>query len=810
MNLSTVTYLFNNALKFVFTDKKILFIKIFGLTISLAVALLIFSYVYFEKSFDTFHLNSENIYRIESKFHENGELTDQWGTSSFGYASAMKENMPGIENYTRIGMYEQKGVVNNVDKNILFRESKIAYCEPSFFDLFSFKLLKGNTKIALDGTNKVVLTNEIAKKYFGKEDPIGKQLKFRCSQREFECTVSGIIENFPNNSHIQLDFLVSYLTLPRWAHETWYLHEAYSYLKLEKGTNPKDLEDAFPKMSDRYKSNNALQNKTWGIDLTLLNKIHLTPQKLYEREIKGNEISLNSLLLIGIAILIIAIINLINITTANALKRAKEVSVRKVFGSYKKHLIIQFMMETFIVNTMAIFLCVFIILLFKNLFIAFFDSNIDLNLFLISSFWYKLTFAFVISIIISGIYPSLLLSSFNPISALKGKLSHSKTSVAIRKSLVVIQFMLTITIIIGVIGIAKQIVFMTNQHLGIDINNKLIIEYPGMIQDRDIKMANFIKEIKKYPGVDNVCISSSAPGVEAGYFIANRRIEDQMGTQTFEMIAANDQFVNTFNAEIVEGRDYIKDSKAEAFNVLINEEAAKTFGYPTIKEAVGSKILLEGQSDPYTIIGVVKNFHQQSLKKAFPSIVIFQYQQIRWIPINSISVKFGNNNIPQLTDIINSVWNKYFPENTFDTYFLDKFYAIQYRPEKKFLTILIFFAALSILVALLGLWSLAIFENSLRIKEIGVRKVNGAKTFEVLVMINKDFLKWVIISFILACPLAYYAMNKWLNNFAYRTELSWWIFALAGLFAILIAFLTITIQSWRAATRNPIESLRYE
>ncbi|BAX79757.1 ABC transporter permease [Labilibaculum antarcticum] len=810
MNLSFFAYLFKSALKFIFTDKKILFIKIFGLTISLAVSLLIFSYVYFERSFDQFHENSENIYRVESNFYEGDELTAQWGTSSFGYASAMKENMPGIENFTRIGIYEQKGVVNYVNTDILFRETKITYCESSFFELFSFKLLKGNPATALSERGKVVITEEIAEKYFGKENPVGKLLKFRCPRREFECIVSGAIQNFPNNSHIKIDFLVSYLTLPKWAQETWYLHEAYSYLQLAPGTNPNDLEAAFPKMSDKYKSKKALQNKIWGIDLKPLENIHLSPQKLYEKEDKANKTSLNSLFLIGIAILLIAIINLINITTASALKRAKEVSLRKVFGGYKKHLIAQFMMETFIVNSIAILLSLLILLGTKNMFIAFFDKNIDLNLFLLPSFWLKLLFAFIIGIIISGIYPSLLLSSFNPTSALRGKLSHSKASVSIRKSLVVIQFMLTITIIIGVIGISKQIVYMTNQELGIDINSKLVIEYPGMTEDRNTKVENFSKEIKKIPGIENVTVSSSVPGVEAGYFFANRRVEDPNGTQTYEMIASDDEFISTYNIDVIAGRDYIRDSKAEAFNILVNKQGAKTFGFQTIENAVGSKILLEGQNTPYEIIGVVKNFHQQSLKKAFPPIVIFQHQQINWIPLSSISIKFGKNNISLLTNKINSIWNKHFPESTFDSFFLDEFYAKQYRPEKKFLSILICFAILSIIVALLGLWSLAIYDNSLRIKEIGVRKVNGAKTAEVLLMINKDFLKWVIISFILACPTAYLIMNRWLTNFAYRTELSWWIFAIAGLFAILIAVGTVTIQSWRAATRNPVESLRYE
>lgn len=810
MNIHSFVYLFKSALKFIITDKRILFIKVFGLTISLAVSLLIFSYVYFERSFDNFHENSENIYRIESNFYEGDELTAQWGTSSFGYASAMKENMPGIKNFTRVGIYEQKGVVNYVNTDILFRETKIAYCEPSFFELFSFKLLKGNPATALSGTGKVVVTRETAEKYFGKENPVGKQLKFRCPRREFECTVSGVIENFPNNSHIKFDFLISYLTLPKWAQETWYLHEAYSYLQLADGTNPNDLEAAFSKMSDKYKSKKALQNKTWGIDLKPLENIHLSPQKLYEKETKGNQTSLNSLLLIGIAILLIAVINLINITTASALKRAKEVSVRKVFGGYKKHLMAQFMVETLIVNTIAVMLSILIILLFKNLFIAFFDKAIDLNLFLLPSFWIKLGFAFVVSIIVSGVYPSILLSSFNPTSALKGKISHSRTSILIRKSLVIIQFMFTVIIIIGVIGISKQIVFMTNQQLGIDINNKLVIEYPGMTKDRNNKVKNFIQEIKKIPGVENATISSSVPGVEAGYFFANRRVEDPTGTQTYEMLAVNDEFIKTYNIQVIAGRDYIKDSKAEAFNILVNEQGAKTFGYQTVDEAVGSKILLENQNKPYTIIGVVGNFHQQSLKKAFPPIVIFQHQQIGWIPMSSISVKFGKNNVVQLTNKINTTWNKYFPESTFDTFFLDKFYAKQYRPEKKFLSILIFFAILSVIVALLGLWSLAIYANNLRIKEIGVRKVNGAKTAEILLMINKDFVKLVGIAFVVACPIAWYAMNKWLENFAYRTGLSWWIFALAGIIAMGIALLTVSVQSWRAATRNPVESLRCE
>ena len=810
MKNSIFIYGINNAFKFILVDKKSFLIKIFGLTISLAISLLIFNYIYFENNFDAFHTKSDRIYRIESNFYDGTELEARWGSSSFGYASAMMENLPGIENFTRIGIHDSKAVVNVAKTNIAFREKNLAYAEPTFFDIFSFELLKGDTKTALNGIGKVIITQSTAKKYFGDTNPIGKSLIFRTPRRKFNCEVSGILNDFPKNSHINFDFLLSYKSLPRWAYETWYLHEAYSYLLLKPETKTQDLISAFPKMSEKYKTQEALRSKTWAIELNPLKEIHLTPQKLYEKEKKGSKTYLNLLFLVGIAILLIALINLINITTASALKRAKEVSIRKVHGSKRNQLFTQFIIEVFIVNVIALLVGLFIVFIIQKPFIAFFDYKIELSLFLLPSFWLKLAIAFIICTFLSGIYPAILLSSFHPISALKGKITHTKSSIGIRKALVVIQFSLTIIIICGVLGISKQIIFMTNHPLGININQKFIIEYPGKTANRKEKVNSFKKEIKEVPGVKHVCVSSTVPGVEAGYFLANRRIEDSNGSQAFEMLAIDDEFLETYQLKLIAGRDFIKDSPADLDRVILNEQGAKKFGYPSAEKAIGSKIILEGETRTCEIIGVVKDFHQQSLKNSFPPLVLFQHDRIGWIPLNSISVAIDEANMSHIMTKINLCWEKHFPENTFDTFFLDKFYAKQYRPEKKLLRILISFAVLSIFVALLGLWSVAIYENSLRIKEIGVRKVNGAKTLEVLLMINKNFLKWVLLAFILSCPIAYFAMNKWLENFAYKTELSWWIFALAGLIAMGIALLTVSFQSWRAATRNPVESLRYE
>lgn len=802
--------LIKNSVRAVFRNRKSLLINVIGLTISIAVSLLIFSYVYFENSYDSFHQNSDRIYRVESKFYDGKELTDQWATSSFGYASAMAQNMTGIEAYTRVGLLDQTGFVNNIEKNIKFRETRISFVDTSFLKVFSFKLLKGDKHNSFEGSQKVVITESIAKKYFGKDDPIGKNLNFRSPRRNFDCVVSGVIEDFPKNSHIQLDFLVSYETLPRWAKETWYLHESYSYLLLKSGVNPAKLENAFPKMSEKYKTSAALKNKIWGVDLVKLEDIHYTPQKLYERESKGNKQTVNTLLIVAIAILIIAIVNYINLTTAYSLKRAKEVSIRRVSGSSRIHIFVQMFWEAAIINGIsfisAIALTYFVLPVFKS----FFENRISYDLFSQFWFWGYMILAYVAGSFLAAIYPSILLASFKMVTTLKGKITHSVSSRNIRKSLVVLQFVITIVMISSIVVISKQIMFMMNEPLGFDINRKVILHYPGVTENRAKKIISFKEELKNIAGIKNVTLSSSVPGMEAGMFFSNRRVEDPQGHQPYEMLALDDEFISAYDFEIVEGRNFIKDSKAELRKILVNQTAVKSFGYKSDKEAVGGKIMLEGRTEPVEIIGVVKDYHQQSLQRSYPQLVFFKSELIGWIPIRFITISMSSDHTHSKLNDISEKWEKYFPESTFNSFFLNSFYEKQYRSDQKFLTIHTFFTILAIFISLLGLWSLTIHENRLRFKEIGVRKVNGATSFDILRLINKDFVKLVLIACLLGCPIAYYFTKEWLSKFAYRIELNIWLFVLAGVTSILIAVITITLQSRKAAEINPVKSLRYE
>ena len=784
-------------------------INISGLAIGMSVAILILNYVSFENSYDKMHQNADQIYRVESQFFEGDVLTDDWPTASFGYASAMKKHIAGIEDFVRVDITGTQRIVNHGDRK--FREDKVVVTEPSFFKIFSFPLIEGDPDKVLNGANKVVITPKIAKKYFGNENPVGKLLTLRTTYETLNCEVTGIMEEMPENVHFDYEILISWETLPNWKKDFWYLHETYSYVLLSPNSSPEQVEAAFPDMAEQYKTHEALKNKTWGIKLNPLTDIHLTPQKQYEREAKGNKKAIGTLILVALAILVIAWINYINLTTARSLERAKEVGVRKVSGAFKKQLIIQFMLESFMVNLISFVIATILVIIAMPFFGQLIGKHISFLIFREPLFWAVLSVTFLSGLILSGFYPAFVLSSVKPVHILKGKYVHSKTANTVRKTLVVTQFAASLVLICGSTIVYEQLRFMQNQPLGVDINQTLTINFPGHTEGLQNKLPAFLKELRQMPMVQNATMSNAVPGMEVATFLSNHRADDPAKqNKLYEMLSVDFNYMGIYDLEIAAGRGFSKEFKNDVNRIVINESAVSYLGFRNNEEALGKKVMLEGQNRPVEILGVVKDYHQQGLNKAYTPIMMLMYNRIGWLSPKYISVKLAQDKTLQATNRIREKWQAFFPKSTFDYFFVDQYYNKQYQQDKRFGYVFGLFAALATFIACLGLWALSLFSGLLRIKEMGVRKVLGATTNNLFYNFSREFIFLIITAVIIGLPLSFLIMNNWLGSYAFRTNMKWWFFALPIVLVGTIAFLTITWQTVKTARNNPTESLSNE
>lgn len=784
-------------------------INIFGLAIGLAVSVLILNYVSFEFSFDKMHGKRDRIYRVESLFFEGDRLTDDWATSSFGYGSAISNEMTGIDNYVRIGVQNTEQTVIYQEQRI--RETGIAYSGPSFFSVFDFKLKNGSPDDQLKRPNTVVITEEVAQRIFKDENPIGKLLTFANGSRFSECEITGVLENFPQNSHIRFNYLVAYETLPNWMKEFWYLHEAYTYLLLSPGKNPKDIENQFPLMAEKYKTRDALKNKTWAVSLVPLDQIHLNQQKQYEREVKGNERSLITLIIIAIVILLTAWINYINLTTARSMERAKDVGLRKVAGAFRYQLIRQYLMESWLVNLSALGLAAVLVFFLKPAFNQIMGENIGLYILSQPMFWFVASIVLVAGIVLSGFYPAFIMTRVKPSIILKGNYFNSGSAGTTRQVLVVFQFAASLFLICGTFIVYKQVKFMQRQNLGVDINQTIVLKYPVSRQNLNQQVNMFAENMEQEQTISSVSLADAVPGMEVAYFASNQlqgNGTDQ--SRLYEMLNVDYQFVKTFDLELLAGRSFQKGFGNERENLLINEAAMSLLGFTNPDEALGKNVMLEGETEPVKIIGVVKNWHQRGLNNAFTPIMFVLSGRLGWLPLKYIAIKMAGNNYEATLELIRNRWASYFPEASFDHFFLDHFFDSQYKTDKRFGTIVSIFTGLAFFISVLGLWALAAFTASKKTKEVGVRKVLGAHSGNIIYLFSKEIIVLILIALVVATPLSLFVMKSWLLNYAFRTEISLWIYVSGGIITIAIAMFTVGWQSWKAAVRNPVEALRYE
>ena len=797
------------ATRYLLKNKLYSFINIFGLAIGIASFVLIMLYVNHERSYDKFE-GSQHIQRVYMDYFEGGKYVPGDANAYIVSGPTLKEEFPEVIDFVRLR--HMNSVVLMVGETV-FEKNKGSLADPSYFEVFDQTLQKGDVGQALSEPYSVVLTQDLAKKLFGSEEPIGRTLKIFDSESPL-FTVSGILKESGRNTHIKNDFLVSFKSFYTWpAFEgdwkfTWNQNMYFTYLKLDPLADVGRLKQKvmdFQVESLPYERHN----------IELLEDIHLHSDKPYEAEANGSSKRVSFLLAIALIIILLSWLNYVNLSTAKSLERAKETGIRKVAGAQRPQIILQSILESVLLNTVAIVMGLLIVAVLLPIFSAYINEELTIELSNIWDFLPMIAFVLLGSLV-SGIYPALVLSKYSPTKALKGKAQTSKSGIAIRKALILGQFLATIVLLVGTIVVTKQIKFLQNQSIGVDLDQvvalsgRVLNTMPDSLFLNNLK--SFKSELERFPFVKGVAGARTYPGGGYDDLNSSAGITFPDGTRDDKRITYNygidPAYFELMDMKFVAGQPFRENANGTSNQIVMNEKFVRFMGISNMQDAVNKTVKFFDQD--WVISGVVKDYHHFGLKTDIQPMLL-RYESNG----DNILVKFDKKvlstaGVSGAISQIENKWKELFPQSTFNYTFLDQNFEAQYNEDKAFGSAFQIFTILAILIASMGLFGLTSYTVVQRKKEIGIRKVNGATIGQILTLLNKDFVKWVGLAFIIAVPVSWYAMHKWLEGFAYKTEMSWWIFALAGITALAIALITVSWQSLRAATTNPIEALKEE
>ncbi len=775
------------------------FINIFGLAVGLACSLFVFMFVWDELSYDRFHEKADRVYRIAQFIHIEDRVDSALPTPPI-LADTLLQDFPQIEAVTRVKQVSWEIVKRGNER---FKQSNIYGVDSSFFEVFSFKLLQGNPKTVLSEPNNMVLTQSTAQKYFGGSDPLGEVLTI--GQENFK--VTGIIENTPQNSHFHFDLLTSISTYPRSRVTGWFEGFCGTYIVLKKGESPEKLEAQFPGFVLKYmfggKPGSNRTFKNWEYFLQPLTSIHLHSHLLIgEFEPNSHVAYVYIFSITAVFVLLICCINFVNLSTARAGTRAREVGIRKVVGSSRSQLIRQFLGESLLFSLIAFFLAFILIAVFLPVYESLIGKDIPLQQFITISVFATLSVLIFAVGIGSGLYPAVVLSSFRPVTVVKGSgfTSPRFRSAALRKSLIIFQFTISIVLFIGMSVIYQQTEYFQNKRLGFDREHVIVIKNASLLGSN---LMSFKAKLLQYPDIQSVSATSSLPGRDTSLrFITPEGAEEGM---VLAMFSCDRDFLNTLKVKLAEGRFFSQKFSTDNLAIVINQETARQLDW---NQPIGKTFRISKKD--YHVIGVLEDYHQSSLHEKIAKLGVLYLEDDRIEDASFLAVRVHPTDIRNILRKITSTWDSFSPPLRLDYSFLDQDYARLYAAEMRIRNTMSVFSALAILISSLGLFGLAAFTADLRRKEFGVRKVLGASMSNILVLMSKDFLKWVLISNAAAWPIAYLVAIKWLQNFAYRIDLNVWPFILSGLAAFCITLMTVSFQTVRAATANPVDSLRYE
>ncbi len=815
---------FKTAWRNLMKNKAFSLINIAGLSIGMAACLLILQYVSFQLSFDQFNKNVSDLYRVVNDRYQNGKLV-QHGTITYSaIGKAMQDDFPEVINHTRVEPFD-RGIITYGDKKM--GDLKLLAVDNSFLSMFSYPIVAGDKTTALKNPDCVILTETLARKIFGIkgnkfETLVGKTIVIARDSLPYKIT--AIMKDVPENSHLSFDLLVSYNSLysgsnggSKHADYDFTDSDFWHYIQLKHGADYKKLDAKLVTFSERHFQGNKVSGSVEKFYLQPLSKAHLYSD--FEYEI-GNTTSATvvwGLLIIALLIIVLAWINYINLSTAKSMERAKEVGVRKVAGASKQQLIKQFLTESFIINLIALSIAVLIVTLVQPGFNSLIQHRLSLSyLFEKSLNGFNISAALIALIVsgifVSGFYPAFVLSSFKPILVLKGKYTTSGKGIFLRKFLVVGQFAITITLLIGSFVVYQQMNFVSRQNLGMNLSQILVVKPPvltGWDSTFISKENTFKNELDQLPHIKGASVIDRTPGVEmARAFDVHRTDVNSENKLSMRNAGIDADFVNVFGIKMLAGRNFVNTDFNpdwnKLHNIILNDYAVKQLGFKSDNDAIGKTISLFERN--WDVVGVMDDFHQKSLRYPIePTIFLPAYGNN-----NPICIKVDTKDLASTINAVKAKYASFFPGNYFDYYFLDDHFNQQYANDQLFGKVFAIFSGFAILIACLGLLGLSLFATIQRTKEIGVRKVLGASVSNIVMLLSKDFIRLIVVAFVIASPVAWFIMHSWLQNYAYRINISWWVFFAAGILAVMIALATISFQAIKAAIANPVESLRTE
>jgi len=809
--LTMLPNFFKIALRNLVKYKGFSFINLAGLALGLTACLLIGLFVWDEKQYDRFLPEGDQVYRVYNE-HKSDEGTQYMAVSSPMYATTLQKDFPEVQQATRVMMTSDFKQLFEAGKIKLYEESGF-FVDPTFFEVFPLALKEGAYTKALDG-HSLVISDELAAKLFGGEHAVGREVMMN----KTAYIIKAVVRKDPKN-HLSFNFLapVTSLGLPAERMEKWGWQQFYTYIKIKKGTDASALEAKFRQAVSRH-AEPAAGDKTYKYRpyLQPLEQIHLYSSNFkFDKAQRGNITYVNGLGIIAVFILLIACFNFVNLATARSLQRAKEVGVRKAIGAERKDLFMQFMGETILLAFISVLLAVGCTILLLPWLNDFTGRHIPYSLFANPLMWLLLPGLALVTGSLAGFYPALVLSGFKPVKVLKGMMSDNMQPGKVqwlRQGLVVVQFSLSVLLIVCSVVVYRQVSYMHNKDLG--FNKEQILFFPMRGDSMFKHYTSFKEQLQRSPGISSVSIGYGFPGdaVAGDEIIVPRN--GQQKTYSATQLMVDEDYIKTLGLQLVAGRDFSKDMKTDADQAfIINEKAVRELGFGTAQQALGQALAWHpwGAANPDSlkmgrVIGVVKDFHYKSLYDQMETTVLQIFPGAVW----KVAVKMETATIGNTIEQVKQVWNRFTPEFPMEYRFLDDSFEQMYRSEDKLRTLISLFTSIAVFIGCLGLFGLAAYSAERRRKEVGIRKVLGASVQGVVVLLSKDFIKLVGISFLIASPVAYYFMHRWLQDFAYRITISWWIFAIAAISTMLIALATVSFQAIRAATANPVKSLRSE
>ncbi|MCG6189807.1 ABC transporter permease [Maribellus maritimus] len=807
-----MNYYLKIALRNLFREKRYTLFLFSSICIGLITFILVSGYVFYEKGFDRVFPDNKNIYRVTTEIYNNNELSLSIPSGERGISTSVKETYPNV---LATGYITRTSNPQYKIGEEIFSDEQIYHASHGFLDVFSIPLVLGNKAQILTRPYTVIISESTAKKYFGNENPIGKTL---FKYPAYEYTIEGVFQDIPAQAHFTADALLSFhddMHLPPPAKAQWGETGFYTYLKVKDNTDINQLETGINNLVAEYKKStfekNNIQHK---YHLQALNDIHLHSELKQELQPNSRAEYVYLIFIIGFLILVASGFNYIQFSFSRLINSAKQTGIKKINGATYSGIVFASLAESIIIHLFALIISLAIARtlfpLMQN------EFGILLQPVFVQPLFLEVLFGILIlSIFVNGVLPALLINRFNGLELLKLKYKPVASGTSFRQVIVVAQFVIIIAIISGISGMNKQVNFLIQKDKGLDLNNTIVVKIPSNMRKTSQRINNlsaFDQDLISNSSIVGISSSNAIPGDLPAYNFNFKEIQSQKGGKA-ALIVADENYINNYKIDLLAGKNFYAIADDDKKNgCLINQACLSVIGFKTPEEAVGRVLKMEDESGlqkfETSVIGVTKNVDFSDAKEQHEPIVIMDWtQNMVW---GNYSIKMATPDYASVLPFIREKFKATFPNYPFEYVVLEDYYNRQFESETQLIKIFRLFIFIAIFITVINLFSISWLITSARIKEIGIRKVNGANVSEVMILLNKNFILWIILAFVIATPVSWLAMHSWLENFAYKTNLSWWIFALAGILALGIALLTVSFQSWQAATKNPIESLRYE